>query len=382
MKANADTLLIVASGSLQKWDFNGTWVNMDWEANMNQDLQSHNWKGIHFYEDESFIAAGWTHLDSFPAKYELVKMKPNGRLDTSFIIDAMQGWDQYVDAILYYNEDHFIVSGGFSSWLGYPIENICRINSLDASIDTSFQSIFARYGLIRPLLALPDGKVIIGGWVMLSADSTVTSLVRINPDGSLDSTFNNFNGPGPNSSVVKLCPTPDGGYLVGGYFKSYQGYPRGNIAKIDADGFLDTTVFTGAGFDTVGYNPAYSPGCVYEIIPAQNNKYYVGGQFNLFNGEEVKSIVRIFGETGDAVPEMESNYIYLFPNPAKEILIIKSDFFIQEIEIFSLNGWLVRNILINSKHRSLCVSDLFPGSYILRAIGKERVWEEKFVVIR
>lgn len=382
-KAKADTLLIVGPGSLQKWDFNGNWVNMDWETNMNQDLESHNWKSIHFYEDESFIAAGWSNLDSFPALYELIKIKPDGHLDTSFVIDAVQGYDQSVHNLFRYNEDQFLISGYFDSCLNYTIKNICRINIADASIDTSFHSIF-KGGAIVPEIILPDGKVIIKGRFEFGPDAIYSNLIRINPDGSLDSTFNNFNGPAgaSNTNVIKVCPTSDGGYLVGGIFKTYQGYPRGNIAKIDANGFLDTTVLNGAGFDTVGYNPAYSPGCVYEIIPAQNNKYYVGGQFNRFNGEEVKPIVRIFGEVDDAIHEVVSKPLQLYPNPAKEKLVINTESKIKTIEIYNLAGVLVHQQTANAKSLAVDVSALPPGNYLLRASGQEEVWVEKFVVMR
>ena len=382
-KAKNDTLMLCMGGSFQKWDFDGNWINMDWGTNLEEYVDYRNWKSFHFYEDESFVAVGTIYLDNDPTIYEMVKIKSDGYADTNFVIDAVQGWDQSVYDLFGYSENQFLVSGHFTSWLGYPINNFCRINVTDASIDTSFQSIFSN-GYMYPEIALPDGKVIVRGRFMIESDTTFHHVVRINPDGSLDSTFNNFNGPGgaPNINVAIVCPTPDGGYLVGGIFKTYQGYPRGNIAKIDADGFLDTIVLTGPGFDTIGYDPTFGFAGVYEIIPAQNNKYYVGGSFNLFNGQEVKPLVRIFGEIDDAVLEVEKPKLQIYPNPTKEKLSINAGFHIGEVEIYNITCHLVCKLLINSSRASIDVSNLPTGNYILRITSKDDVCVEKFVVMR
>ncbi|MDD7913916.1 T9SS type A sorting domain-containing protein [Polaribacter ponticola] len=60
------------------------------------------------------------------------------------------------------------------------------------------------------------------------------------PAGSIDNTFNTV-GTGFNSGVTSLATQSDGKILVGGYFTSYNGTPRYKIARINADGSLDTS---------------------------------------------------------------------------------------------------------------------------------------------
>ena len=80
------------------------------------------------------------------------------------------------------------------------------------------------------------------------------TLVRLNPDGSLDSTFMNFSGPIDTNNfyvvTFPIAPTDDGGYLVGGTFNSYQGYPKPSIAKIDSSGAVEPQYFTSGGPDS------------------------------------------------------------------------------------------------------------------------------------
>ncbi|MEA3443838.1 MAG: two-component regulator propeller domain-containing protein [Bacteroidota bacterium] len=75
----------------------------------------------------------------------------------------------------------------------------------------------------------------------------------------------------------------------------------------------------------------------------------------------------------------------LFPNPAKDKLIISSSsetIPIAGIEIYNLSGQLLQKTTINKKQGTIDVSGLSPGNYFLRAIGKSNVWVKKFVVIR
>ena len=56
-------------------------------------------------------------------------------------------------------------------------------------------------------------------------------MVRLNPDGSLDVTFNSGNG--VNEAVYIIVPQPDGRILIGGGFTEYNGTPRKGIVRIN-----------------------------------------------------------------------------------------------------------------------------------------------------
>src|SRR5262245_33711030 len=47
--------------------------------------------------------------------------------------------------------------------------------------------------------------------------------------------------PNPNGPVVSLVAQPDGKLIVGGTFTTIHGQPRSRIARLNADGSLDTT---------------------------------------------------------------------------------------------------------------------------------------------
>ncbi len=126
----------------------------------------------------------------------------------------------------------------------YP--QVSRWNA-DGTLDPGF--VFPR-GLFEEIYALavqPDGKILVGGSVLVttSGSSSFSSLVRLNPDGSLDPDFRlppGFNAPTRSVSVRIITLQQDGRILIFG------GLPQGNtnspglhpaLSRLNADGSLD-----------------------------------------------------------------------------------------------------------------------------------------------
>lgn len=116
---------------------------------------------------------------------------------------------------------------------------IARLNvdgSLDHSFDPNLNS--EMYGM----LPQADGKIMISGsFNSLQPNGAVSStnrnyIARLNSDGTLDSTFN----ANANSYILCMAPQADGKILVGGYFSSIGGQNRGRIARLDAAGLADS----------------------------------------------------------------------------------------------------------------------------------------------
>ncbi|MEZ4827549.1 MAG: T9SS type A sorting domain-containing protein [Bacteroidia bacterium] len=144
----------------------------------------------------------------------------------------------------------------------------------------------------------------------------------MNSDGSLDYTFNNFNAAdyfnpiwGVNS-VNTVCPTTDGGLLIGGSFTTYQGHSRNCIVKTDANGFIDLQYFNGEGIDS-SKNRWNTPPGITKILPAQNDKYYVMGHFLKYDGQVVRPLIRILGLSHTVgVETVPPPQVRVYPNPA------------------------------------------------------------------
>src|SRR5476649_155100 len=109
-------------------------------------------------------------------------------------------------------------------------------------------------GNVYALATQPDGKTIIAGqFGAVRPNGTVGSvrnnLARLNPDGSLDFSFDpNANGP-----VRALVLQADGKILIGGDFTALQpngaatATKRSCLARLNADGSLDATFLPEVG---------------------------------------------------------------------------------------------------------------------------------------
>ncbi|MBK5286526.1 MAG: delta-60 repeat domain-containing protein, partial [Bacteroidia bacterium] len=212
-----------------------------------------------------------------------VRLLQDGSIDTSFHHNT----DAFVVRLFRYDTSRLLVhSYSMTMYDSVPVYKLCRIDT-SGNLDTTFHSIFTGWGGIRDCYVQPDGKIVAGGFFFIQGYPDTLNLIRLNVDGSLDSTFNNFNnmnyGVYPYKQIITICPTSDGGYLVGGQFIGYQGYNLSCIAKTDSNGYLDTTDFAGQGITgTVdGSQPMVNK--IKKSLLA--DKYYVAGRFTTFNGQ-------------------------------------------------------------------------------------------------
>lgn len=169
----------------------------------------------------------------------------------------------------------FMVAGSMS---GSGVTDIARLNS-DGSIDNTFTSPTLSYpagqsNRLRTVVRQADGKYMVGGFFT----APYYHIVRLNSNGTIDNsfvppTFSQLGG--DDSYVTKILPLPDGKYLVAGSFSS----PRSGIVRLNADGSLDTT------FGFIGVpgpdGPLQPLGGVFDFELESTGKILVGTQFGI-----------------------------------------------------------------------------------------------------
>ena len=174
-----------------------------------------------------------------------------------------------------------LVAGDFSSINNSPINSIARFNA-DGSLDTSFNTGSGAEGAINGMAIQPDGKIIITGTFTAFDSVTVGRVARLNADGSLDTTFNP-GGSGANNTVEEVRVTASGKIIIGGFFANYNGTTRTRIALLNSDGTLDTAFDPGTG----------SSSSINDIAIQPDGKFLIGGAFTTYNGTPAPRIARI-----------------------------------------------------------------------------------------
>jgi uncharacterized delta-60 repeat protein len=231
--------------------------------------------------NKEIIATGPFTAFNKTSTTRLVKINPSGALDTSYTPGI---YDNIYD-MAFNPSGQIIAIGSFYYWsiFANSQESIVRINS-DGTRDTSF-NIGTSFSPVRTAYAIDiqsDGKAIVGGNFNSYRGSSSPKITRINTDGSYDSTFSV--GTGFNAQVTDLRVLSDGSIIVIGDFTSYNGTIGVNkIAKLSANGVIDLTFNVNIGTGLI-----QTPNVVKEIAGVG---ILIGGGFDSFNGSPAGCIV-------------------------------------------------------------------------------------------
>ncbi len=170
-----------------------------------------------------------------------------------------------------------IVGGDFTTVDGRAWPILARLNP-DGRLDTAFNPGTNISGRVYAVSALPDGRILAAGnFSLAQSNQTRFGLARLNPDGSLDLSFD----PRPNNTVWALAPQQDGKFAVGGWFTSLGGQARSYVGRLNPDGSVD------AGFD-----PG-ATGVVLSLAAQTDGKIVAVGWFYSLGGQTHEHIGRV-----------------------------------------------------------------------------------------
>jgi len=220
-----------------------------------------------------------TYNGSAAAPDNLLRLNANGTLDTGFN-NGGAGADNAVLAVAVQADGKVLVGGGFAAYNGNAAapDRVLRLNA-NGSLDTSFNNggTGANNNYVWTIGVQADGKVLVGGEFTTYNGSAAApdNLLRLNANGTLDNTFNS-GGTGASDIVYTLAMQPNGQVLVGGLFRSYNGAAAPDfILRLNANGTLDT------GFNTSG---AGTDNTVSALAVQPDGKVLVGGNISAYNG--------------------------------------------------------------------------------------------------
>jgi uncharacterized delta-60 repeat protein len=178
-----------------------------------------------------------------------------------------------------------IFVGGDFDVSGHSYADIARFTA-NGSLDTTFNPVAGADNPIYTLGWQIDGKVVVGGSFTHFNGSAMNRIARLNADGSLDTT-NFFVGTGANDVVWNLTLQPlDGTMYVGGQFSSFNGTHRLGFTRLYANGTVDTTFLDTAYNQFAGLKRIYSYDvpAVYASGVQSDGNVIIGGTFDQVGG--------------------------------------------------------------------------------------------------
>ncbi len=176
----------------------------------------------------------------------IARLNADGTLDTSFNPGTGTGVDGSVLAIALQSDGKAIIAGSFTTFNGTARNRIARLNT-DGSLDTTFNPGAGANGTVWDLALQPDGKVVLTGSFSQVAGVARTGIARLNANGSLDTAVA-FSA-APNGSVYAVAIDASGRFMIGGNFTSVGGTTRYRLARLSTAGALDADFHPGGGLN-------------------------------------------------------------------------------------------------------------------------------------
>jgi uncharacterized delta-60 repeat protein len=217
------------------------------------------------------------------ASVRLVGINSNGTKDTGFNVGTA-GATNIVYALATQTDDKIIVGGVFTTYSGSSTSTtrLMRLNS-NGNQDLTYNTGTGLSAQPTYILILSSGKAVVGGSFATYSGSTVNNIVQINSNGTKDTTFNT--GTGFNSTIYSAVTQSDGKIIVVGNFSTYSGSAVGNrIIRLNTDGTRDTTFNVGTGLLSSAATA---------IALQSDGKAVVGGAFTTYSGSANNYLVRI-----------------------------------------------------------------------------------------
>jgi len=265
----------------------------------------------------------------------MARLNTDGSVDTSFDPEP----NGSVMAILVLPNGQIVMGGQFvtvqpnGASTTNQVDFVARLNS-DGSLDNTY--IINPLSYVSALALQPDGKLLIGGIftsvfpiTALSA-SAVSYVARVNPNGTLDSSF----VPQPNQAINSIAVQTDGNVILGGFFTalnpldSSTSVTRNYIARVSTYGVPDAT-----------FAPDTS-GTVYASAPLSNGQFLVGGTFLSVGGLSQSFFARL-----NADGTLDTTFAPTFNGPVQAITVQSDGKYLVGGSFSEVDG-LVRNYMV------------------------------------
>lgn len=294
----------------------------------------------------SYNSYGWSQYYT-----AVIRLKTDGTGDPTFVqsSDNASGGIHatYTDGPLAVNglviqaDGKILLKGTFSNWMGQARAGIARLNAdgtLDAGFDpgsTLWNSNLEGSGNITAMALQGDGRILLAGRFTDSNNQNVYKLVRLNVDGSVDGTFSpssytNSTYTGllfalGGDMISLLAVQSNGKILIGGKFGAANGQARTKIARLYADGTLESNASFDAGSGiggTTGASIFDSTLVIWTLVAVPDmtkplsfalqadGSIIAGGDFTTVNGQVRNRMARLLNDpASQSLTVVDANHV-------------------------------------------------------------------------
>jgi|GEM_PF-4549778 len=272
---------------------------------------------------EKIIAVGnFYYWDTFATSQEsIVRINADGTRDTSLTIGSSFNPVRTAYALGLQSDGKIVIGGDFNSYNGSTSPKLIRLNS-NGTYDSTLAVGTGFNGTVYDLTILSDGSIIVvGNFTSYKGTTGVNRIAKLSSTGTLDMAFVTAIGSGFTTAVTKVKEIPGMGLIVGGLFTTFQGSPAGGLICLNTNGTRCSGVNFGAGIAGGGAN-------VSDFVKLDANTLIVVGDFKTFDSVAKNNLVtlNLDGSIANSLPdfkgvEASSNISAVYVQPDGKIIL-------------------------------------------------------------
>jgi len=206
---------------------------------------------------------------------KIARLNADGSLDTTFQLQVPG--NVYAMAL---QQDGEILIGGQGLRFKRPARKFMRLEP-DGSRDAQFHGEGAYNSDVRAITIAPDGQILVGGSFTKISNQEHIGLARLDATGQIDDSFNaGSDGPG---TVLSIAVQSDGKILAAGIFKNISGASETHLVRLNPEGSFDS-----------GFNEAaYTDENIRTVLSQKDGKILACGYSNGTNDTPSSCITRL-----------------------------------------------------------------------------------------
>ena len=295
---------IIADGSactLVQLNIDGTL-----DTNFNHFIRTHFNANVWVVEsdaDGKILIAGQdlvvaTGTENAAGNIGLLRLNSDGTIDEQFepFIWNFEGIDYQggINVIKVDTDGTILIGGGFTSYGTEPLTSLVRLNA-DGTINSEFPNLSMG---VQSLYLYSDGKILVAGF-----ENNSCLIVRLNSDGTIDTTFNVatlINSEDNNWMYISALNVDSLGRIyVSGVFDTLNGTLIGtNFIRLSSDGTLETT-FPFLTYAMPGFTPnPWQKSGAGKISIIENDKILLCGDFVRYGDTDCSDSILVINTDG------------------------------------------------------------------------------------
>lgn len=264
-------------------------VDTNFNASLNSGAQAY---AVAVQTNGQILIGGLFRSVGGVTRTNVARLNPNGSLDASFNGGTVADYaGSYVSAIEVQPDGKILLGGSFASSTFATPYNIARLNT-NGTPDAGFDVNLYVDNAVNVVRVLTNGQIVIGGAFVYVDGLLRRSVARLNANGTLDSSFDACVAASSGAGATGLSVLSNGQLLVSGTFSFSTGTSRDGVARLNSNGDLDNTYAAPLDVDLTG--------SAYSLICRSNGTALLGGSFGAFHGTPGRGLVQV---TTNGIPD-------------------------------------------------------------------------------